>query len=215
MKKNSEETMKDVKDTASRKLDKLKGQVEYLNMKMHLGVMEAQEEYESQKKNLKSWINTTEEQLNNLEDVSKNKVKAIRTSLEELRVQAALGKAETEEAFREQQKNIESKMNEIRQQASQLYNTSSDKAKAIASDIESQVDAYHTRFDLLKLRMRLGAADAGDLWESKKKEFASRLNEISNKLNDAKGDASEKWNNMSGELSESWKHFKSAFTTKI
>jgi uncharacterized protein YjbJ (UPF0337 family) len=215
MKNISEETMKDVKDTASQKLDKLKGQVEYLNMKMHLGVMEAQDEYEVQKKNLNNWITTAEEQLNKLEDASKEKTKAVRTSLDELRVQAALGKAETEDAFREQQKNMERKMNEIRQQASQLYNTSSEKAKVIASEIETQVDAYHTRFDLLRLRMKLGASDAGDLWESKKKELSSRLNEINNKLNEAKGDASERWSKMSGELSESWKHFKSAFTTKI
>ena len=199
------------KERSNRKLTELRSQVEYLNMKMHLGANEARDEFEVQKQQLTTWINKADERLGKLQDEGKVKASELRTQLDQLRVQAALGKAETEDALRNQQKDLRNKLEAVKTETSRLYEKAETTTKDIADELDTQADNFHTRFDMLSVQLNLGKAEAKDLWENQKKDLSRKLSEISSKAESFKSDTSEKWDGFSREMSESWKHFRKAF----
>ena len=77
---------------------------------LSLHLSEAEGEYETQKVNLNNWLAKTDVKLSELQKSGKISLKEIRTSFDDLKVQAALGKAEATETIIEQQKDLNLKI---------------------------------------------------------------------------------------------------------
>lgn len=200
-----------LKDKAEAKLTDWKASVEHLNVQLHLGAAEAREEFENQKKNVGSWIDTIEEKLKNTRDLGAEKALKLKTALEELRLQAALGKAESEDVMHEQVKNINKGIHNLKHSLNQTIDASEEKFHDLSEKSHDRLDDFHTRFDLFRLRAHLGKKEVEANWEDKKKELAAKLHDLDTKLDKSKHAASEKWEHFAEEVSESWKVLRNAF----
>ncbi len=193
------------------KLDNWKSNLEYLNMQLHLGRNDAQDEFEKQKVKLKEWATAFHHKVNDAKDLSAEKATQIKSSLQHLRVQAALGKADTAEKLREQQKNLLHGIDNLKQVIVKEYHKAEDSAEVVTEETKDLLDSLHTKFDLFRLQAHLASKDAGEQWDIKKKELSNKLKQLDQQLDKNKELAEDKWDSFSHEMSEAWSHFKKAF----
>jgi len=198
-------------EKGERKLKEWKRNAEELNHQLHLGIAETKEEFEDQKKKLSLWLDSLEDTLGNAKEVSKEKFLSIKASMQELRLQIALGKTETIEHLHEQQRNIALGLHDLKQKLSSVYGASKEEANDIIEEVSDQLDSFHTRFDLFRLRMHLAKTDAEEDWNEKKKELAHKLAVVKARLIQAEKETDHKWESFSSEMSSAWRHFKKAF----
>lgn len=198
-------------EKAKERLNEWRASVEQLNVQMHLGAEEAKEEFEKQKKNLAHWADETRKKVGDMRDVSEEKASQLKGALEDLRVQAALGRAEGKEAIQEQQKKLASAMSSLKKKMSGLYESSEENVKEFADRAEHKLEDYHTKLDLLRLKAYLGKEDLESNWEERKKEISRKIQALSHKIDRQKDKAEEGWDHFSKEMKESWTHLRNAF----
>ncbi|MBN1253128.1 MAG: hypothetical protein JXA16_13405 [Bacteroidales bacterium] len=197
-----------LKEKVLKKYNQWKSEVEHLKVQLQLGATEAKSEFEKQKKSLDEWIITTKEQLSKLKNISKEKSTELRTKLEKLRALTTLGKAETEDALKEQYHKIHEGIHNIKESISKTSEDTREDIKEFAETLEEKLDNYHTRFDLLRLQLYLGKKEGKEQCENKKKELATKLHNFNTKLEAVKEVSAEKWTNFSSEMKEMWTHLK-------
>lgn len=200
-----------LKEKGQQKLKEWKSQAKELNHQLHLGTVETKEEFEKQKKRLTRWLDSLAQKVENSKDVTKEKALSIKSSLEELRVQATLGKAETEEHLKEQQKKIALGLHNLKQNLSEVLHSSKEGTHELVEEVSDQLDDFHTRFDLFRLQFHLGKIEAKKEWDEKKKELSHKLSVVKAKLLGAEKATSNKWEGFSSEMGDAWGHFKKAF----
>ncbi len=200
-----------LKEKIEKKLNQLKASAEHLNVQLHLGAAEAKDEFEEQKKNLAKLVDTAQEKLGNVIDAGEEKAKNLKTTIDELRVQAALGRAETEDVLEDQAKKINKGLNQLKKGLANTADKAEHKAESFADETKHQIEDMHTRFDLLRLRTHLGKKEAEKAWDEKKKELSEKLHEFNQKLEKGKDVAEDKWEHFADEMSEAWDHLKKAF----
>jgi len=203
--------METLLDKGEKKLKEWMHQVEELNKQLQFGITETKEEFEQQKKGLGKWLDSLGDKLEDTKYISKEKFLSVKSSLEELRVQTALGKAETEDHLKEQQKSILLGLHELKQKLSNKYDSTKEGTSALEEELSDQLDDFHTRFDLFRLRLHLGKAEAEEEWDEKKKELSHKLTVIKAKLNMAEKETEIKWDGFSSEMGTAWQHYKKAF----
>lgn len=201
-----------LKDKSTKKLEDWKRFAEELNLQIHLGATEAKDKFEEQKTNLAKWLNSIQKKIDGAVDIGKEKAAELRSSIDNLRLQAALGKSESEDYFMEQHRRIASGLLELKQKLSNTFDSTKDEASSVIDEISEQLEDFNMRFDLFRLQAHLGGVEAKEEWEEKKKELVSKLNQWKSKLENAEEAVDDKWKNFSEEISEAWAHFKKAFT---
>jgi hypothetical protein len=192
------------------RMDEWKAKIEHLNVQLHLGAKEAGDIFEEQKKQLADWIHKAKKQIKDSKLISEEKTQELRTKLDELRVQAALGKAEGRDAIQEQQKKISLSMKQFRDDVEKTISIATEKEGQLEEDLKEGINDFKTRFDLFRLRSHLAQMDAEDLWNNKRKDLSSRLHNLKVTLEKEKESGSKKWKGFSKEMGEAWKHFVNA-----
>jgi len=139
-----------------------------LNVLLHLEASEIKDEFENQKKNLSVWLESINDSLHNFKDLSEEKAQKLKSSMKNLRVQAVLGKAETEDALKEQQQKISNGIQQLQMNITEAYDSSKVKIGNFAGEAADKLDDFHTRFDLFKLQLYHGKEEAKEDWEQKK-----------------------------------------------
>lgn len=198
-------------DDKLRWVDKRKGELEALRLQLHLGQAEAKEAFEEQKEELRNWVDKASDRLDEWRAKGGEKTEEAKRALDELRVQAALGKAETAEALHEEQKKLNHTLHDVKLKLGNVRESVKAKAGSAKDDVGETLDEMRTRFDLFRLHTKLGAMEAGDAWEVKKKEINSDIHELKAKMEKGKEVADDRWESFSNEMAEAWTHFKSAF----
>ena len=196
------------------KLTNWKNSAEHLHVQLHLGAEEAKDEFEKQKRNLDDWIEIQSKKLQGVKDISLEKATQIKTAMEELRVQAALGKAETEDALKEQQTKLSNGIHNLKLLINKNYSKVKGNTTDVIEEINETLDDYHTRFDLFRLQTHLAKMDANESWNEKKKEISAKLNDLGRRIEREKEKASERLDDFSDEMSEAWNHIRKAFKSK-
>ena len=200
-----------LKGKVQEKLNNWKASAEHLNVQLHLGAEEAKDEFEKQKNKLGDWLEIQNKKLDNTKDISREKAVQIKAALEELQVQAALGKAETEDALKEQQKKLSNGIHNLKVLINKNYNRVKENTTEFTEEISETLDDYHTRFDLFRLQTHLAKMDANESWNKKKKELSAKLHDLNVNLERKKEKATEKLDDFSDEMSEAWSHIRKAF----
>ena len=198
-------------DRAKERLNKMRASMEDMNLQMHLGAKEAKDEFEKQKGNLSTWAEATSKKVGEMKGVSEEKVSQMKQALDELRVQAALGRAEGKEAMEEQQKNLTSTLATIKTRMADLYESSEEGVKSFADQVEDKLEDYHTRFDMLKVQVHLGKQEVESAWEERKKDISQKITELSKKIDEQTDKTEDAWDHFSNEIKESWTHLRKAF----
>ncbi|MEO9870638.1 hypothetical protein [Ekhidna sp.] len=194
-----------------RKMDEWKSSLEHLRVQLNLGLEEAKDEFEKQKENLKDWVDAVSQKLHQAQGFTEDKAAKLKTSLEELRVQAALGRAETEEALDEQRHKMSEKIHNLKHDVNQAYQKTKGNTNELLSETKDRLDDLHTRFDLFRLQAHLAKMETDDAWEERKKDLSGKMHDINLKLEEGKEAAVEKWDHFKEEMSEAWSHFRGAF----
>ncbi len=154
--------------------DKLKSFIENVQLQFSLGKAEAFNELEKQKENLKSFIDTAHDNVVKVADkvTDIEKMTQLNNNIEKLRLQLALGKAETKDAFEKQSESINRGIESFREDLKEKYPELTQKLDDSSHKINSVMES-------LKLQFALGKPEV----ESEAKHFQSVVTE---KLNDLK-----------------------------
>lgn len=195
-------------ERAKKKFEKWEGMAQRLNLQLHLGAAEAKEAFETQKKELNGWLNEVKAQLDKTEKISKEKATELKTKVEALQVQAALGKAETKDEFEKQQKELTKNIEELKVKLKNIYGTTKDKGSEWANEVEEELEDYHTKFDFFRLQLHLGKEEAKEKYEATKKEMESKLRKVEGLLKKGSEAASDNWGSFSSDISKAWKQFR-------
>lgn len=200
------------KMTVKERLDEWKGMAENLQVQMHLGKADAEKEFEAQKKKLAEWSSKMSERVEAAKEINEENTKRVKTSLEELRVQAALGKADTEELLKQQQKELKQRMEKLRNDLDEVFETTKETSDDLLEDLSLRLHDYQVKFDIFKIQLHLAKAETEQEWEKRRKEAEQRLAKLRSDLEERTEEASERWEHFSSEMSDAWKHVRSAFS---
>ena len=111
----------EIKKLIEEKYNQSLSYLEDLNLQVHLGKEEAKQAFEQQKKEIGTWAQMMSDKIAASKEFTEEEIQNARVELEELRLQVALGKAETKEAIEEQRKAITQKLNRVHGQLEHLY----------------------------------------------------------------------------------------------
>jgi len=186
-----------------------KQKADEIRVQLNLGAAEAADKYEKEKKAVKNWIHETEEKIKENGDDNLN---TLRTKLEELKVQASLGKAEARDEYEEQRKKFNQKLHEAREEAKEVSQKADHKAKSIGEKTSQRLQAWQTQFDIFNIQLHLGAKEASEKWNEQKGKFKSWLDKVDDQLDDVQSDSKESWESFKTEVGSSWSNLKSKFS---
>ena len=181
---------------------------------LSLHLSEAEGEYETQKVNLNNWLAKTDVKLSELQKSGKSSLKDIRTSFDDLKIQAALGKAEATETMMEQQKDLNLKIHNFNNSLSELHKKSNGAVREFAEQSKMDVEKFKMRFELFKLQITLWSENKEQEWQEKKVDLHKKIENMQSKFYQNKAKASSQVDHFSDEMSQTWTHFKEAFSSE-
>jgi len=199
-----------LKDRISKKVEDWKKDIDQIEDQLEHSQEEAKIAFEKQKEKLLNWTEEIKKELDHLEDVGEEKARDFKTNLEELRVQAALGKAEAIELFHERQKQLNLAVHNTKLALKNLRKTTSERSSTFLEKSQDTLERLHTSFDMFRLQFNLGKKDAAQTWQERRKDIATRLNKMKAKLASAQEHSADRWEHFSEEMMEAWSHVKEA-----
>ncbi|MCB9205135.1 MAG: hypothetical protein H6603_09195 [Flavobacteriales bacterium] len=199
------------KKTIKDHLDTLKTTVEGLNVQLHLGKADAEKAFEEQKANLRDWAVKMSSRIDEAKELNKEQAAKIKSALEDLRLQAALGKATSEDLLREQQKELKMRLEQLRSDIDLVFGTTKEHSDAFLEDLSLKLHDYQIKFDIFKLQLQLAKMEGEQEWEKRRKEAEVKLQEFQKDLEKRAEEASGKLEHFSNEMSQAWKHVSKAF----
>ena len=110
-----------------KKLNEWNSLADDLTLLLHLEAGVIKDEFENQKKHLRVWLESVNNWLSNVKDVSDEKKMQLKASVEKLRNKVAAGKGDTEDALIEQQQNISNGIEQLKINISEAYESSKTK----------------------------------------------------------------------------------------
>ena len=189
-------------------LENFDRELDELQVQISLGEKELGDAFEKGKERFTGFVDETLETVNGLE--SSETVTNLRTKLDELRVQLALGKAEGRDAFEAQKEALDNKLNETQQAYQAWESEAGDKADDLKGAFAHRVEHFRTQTDMMKVQFHLGVADAKDDWEDAKKEVSGKINDMKRFLAERNAEGEKRWEEFSGEMTEAYSHIKGA-----
>lgn len=199
-----------LKTRASEKMEEWKKEVDQLKNQLQHNTEDAKSSFEKQKANLLKWTDEMKHEFEKVEGIGEEKAKTFKGNLEDLRVQAALGKMDSLDAWHDQQKKMNHSIHNMRNSIAKMEKDAAGNAKALLQQSNYTLDGYQTKFEMYRLQLIDGKEGAVQSWNDRKKDITLRLEKLSNKLEEGKTDAAEKWDGFSKEMGEAWSHFKKA-----
>lgn len=168
--------------------DRLKGFMDDILVQFSLGKAEAVEQFEKQKENLKSLIDMASSKLKESGDsfFSTDVGTKLNSQLEELKLQLALGKAESKDLFDKQSESISNSINSIKSDLSEKY-------PDLVKLLDDNTLKFNSAMEGLRLQYSLGKADLGDGVDSNKEMVTNKLNQLKQMFEEGKDIAQEKF----------------------
>lgn len=176
----------------SRLLRALKGQVDDLILQLDLGARDAIDFVERHKGEVRETIDRALTALGDGESTAK-----LRQKLDELRVQLALGRMETRDAYQTQREHILHGIDGVRQE---WHHLDAD----LRDQLSDKAESLQTKLNALGLELGLGALIAEDDLKVRKDELSLQARRLAEKLNLAGEHASE----FAGEVRDAWTDLK-------
>lgn len=179
-------------------------EIDELRVQLALGKAEAKELYEINKKRFHTSVQEME---NKFRELKKDEaILPLVNALETLRVQLALGKAETKELFEEQYDKIHKALNQLESELKNNKTISENYAR-----LHLELEKFKIKLELFALHYKLKKISAQFDFENRKAELAEKLDGIKAKMLLKQKEGKEKWENFQEEIKEAYNHLKSAF----
>jgi len=197
--------------TVKEYLEEATAVVEALNVQLHLGKADAEKAFEEQKANLRDWTVKMRSRVDEAKDLNQEHAIKLKATLEELRLQAALGKASSEDMLKEQQKELKRGMEKLRSDLDLVFETSREYSDDLLEELSLRLHDYQIKFDIFKLQMQLARMEGEQEFEKRKNEADTKLQELQKELEKRAVEASGQLEHFSKEMSQAWEHVRKAF----
>lgn len=188
------------------RLKKATNELEEFRLQAALGKAEARDAYESAKKKFNKYVIDATQKLESSKEIAKEKSIQLKTALEILQVQLALGKADTRDAFEVQRKKITKALNELEELIKKNKT-----ANEYYSKLLLEVGKFKIKLDILKMRYELNKLETRVEYEERKKDLSKKLSDIKKRLLKNEEKAEGKWEHFRDEVSDAYSHLKKAF----
>ncbi len=187
-------------------LDQWKYRLAELEKDLSVKREEIAEAFEKQKEH---FAQLTDKVNNDLKDTFKDnpeRTEELQRKLDELKVQFALGKAETRDKFEEQKKKMEQSLHSFHQQYEKVKTETQDKNLQFAESMSGFKELIQQKLDIFNLHFHLGKAEAAEEWEEQKKEINKQLHSMKEKIAEKTEEGESKFEQLGQELSEAYGH---------
>lgn len=181
-----------------------------LEVNLSLGEEEIADAFEAQKSRMKGLLDEATKKVEGLE--MGEKTKGMQQKIDELRLQLALGRAETRDAMEAQRKNLASSLHQVESEYAKVKDAAGDKAKEMSSSMGDGLDRFKTQLDMFRLHFHLGQAEAKEEMEEKRNELKEKVRSMKASISEKTEEAEDKWDGIGEELGEAYGHFKSALS---
>ncbi len=175
--------------------------MEEFQVKADKGIVEAKDKYEEIKKKFNLFIEDSESKIK----AGKEKIDDINTKFDELRVQLALGKAETIETFMEQKKQLLLTLHEL-----EVKIKTNETLSRMYAFVLIEIEKFKVQLEVLEQKFDKRKEEAKISFEKGKQEFNQFIDRFKVKYSKKKEET--KWEHFQSEISEAFTHFKLAFT---
>lgn len=165
-------------------------------------IEEASNRYEALKKKLEASVVIVENLLKDQLNQHPEEFKKIKTTIEELKLQLTLGKAETLEAFEEQKKQILVRWKLLKSQLEELPEFNEIKDRII-----HQLDEWRVQLEVMKIQFALGRMEWKQDWKQFSSELGREVDNLGKALEAGAGIAGEKLDRVEEELQKIFKKY--------
>jgi hypothetical protein len=181
-------------------------ELEQFRVQAALGKAEAKDVYEEAKKKFNTYVHEAKLRLDGVKEIAKEKSIQLKTALEELQVQLALGKAETKELFEEQSKKITHALSSL-----EALIRSNKTSSEYYSKLMMETEKFKIKLDILRMQYKLNKLSKLEGLDEIKKDLSKKLSDIKNRLAKKEQEAEGKWEHFREEISYAYSHLKKAF----
>ena len=179
-------------------------EIDELRVQLALGKAEAKDLYENTKKRFHSSVQDLENSFRELKNDPA--ILPVINSIESLRVQLALGKAETKEIFEEQYSKISHALNKLEAELKNNKTVGENYAR-----LHLELEKFKIKMELFALHYQLKKISVEFDFEQKRIELVEKLDKIKVQIQTKQKEGKEKWENFQEEIKEAYAHLISAF----
>jgi hypothetical protein len=179
--------------------------LEEMQLQFTLGKMDAGDAFEGQKTHFRNMLETMKQNLDKGTDLAEEKAQELKTKLEELRVQLALGKADGMDAFEAQRLKIDHAMNEFYQTGRKNFDET---YKRSLTMFDHNAEAFKTGMDIVKLQFTLAKMEAKEEMHEKQKEIGDKMLELNQQFKTIQQTAMENIDEVNKTLRENFERMK-------
>jgi ElaB/YqjD/DUF883 family membrane-anchored ribosome-binding protein len=196
-------------------LEKVKAELEELEVQLKLGTMEAKEKFQAKKAAFKTLVHETEDHLSNIEKVGEKQVAAVKKEAESLidLLDADFDFSYTE--YEDHPQKIRTSLHHFQEKVQKALEDVDDEAEKLKAEIDSKVKMGIEKFDKeLELQQSYFLQQkekAGNEFDKWKEKLLGEIQELKGKIDGQIDEAETRIDLFSDELSKAYDHLKKAF----
>ena len=201
----------DLRKELKHRLDKLEGQAEALEAQFDESSEQVLERIEKQKELLKRSAGRLEEIVGDSAAIAVDTAHGLRPRVDHLRVQLALGRAETRDVLKEQERKIHTAIDGVEEWLSGAEDhLEEDLAKETAAFVRI-ANRLRAELEAAELQYALFRADHRDDFVAGKKALREKLRELRRNFSETSHEAGERFEDFESEFGEGLAHIRQAF----
>lgn len=181
------ETNTSFKDRLGKFLNKAEKELDELRLKIALGKMNGADLFEDMKKELRDSFHEISGELKQEKD---ELAESVRSNIESLQMQLALGKADALDAYEEQKRKIGASIDALESQIRDARNRLSYDSRI---RIQNELEKFRLKMEVLQIRYQLGKLELKDNVESKKLEFKKEFDHLLENIKDESSEVVEQY----------------------
>lgn len=159
-----------------------KERLDTLRLKLELGKMDLREEIEGLEEDIKGYFGRLKAQLK-LYVKQHEKARLLVGRLEELELQLALGKADTEDLLYLEIRKLRDKMHAIKWDALDwLKEVKDENVEELKELIDDEMEFYTAQLEMINVQLHLGKAEAKEKWDELRKVMTRKLHALRGRL---------------------------------
>ncbi|MDY6942804.1 MAG: hypothetical protein SVU69_07295 [Pseudomonadota bacterium] len=205
----------ELRESVEARLDRWESLAEALELQLQLGRKEALDRFEDEKQRLTERLEAMEKRFEETTGIADDMRDSVRGQVEHLRVQLALGRAETRDAYQEQRKNILAGIRSLEERLDsaghQLGQENAERLEAVTKDLIRAADRLVAELEALEYQFEVGATTARQQLDDLRKDVVTRAQSIRKRLREQGSKAEDKMEAFEKDISQAASQAKQAF----
>ncbi len=205
-------TIHEIRETIDSKLDKWEADATALEAQLSVSKEKAVERLEAQKRKFAETLAKFKAEIEKSPQIAETTKNTIKTHLDHLQVQLALGKAEAKDAYESQKEKIKNAIKSFVASADQEIG---DVSEAVTKELIAAEDALDAELEALAAQFEMEKASQQAKFNEKKEELAAKIQRLKNDLKEKKLLTGEKLTACESDVSSGLAQIKKAFSDLV